>query len=69
VLHNFSLTKPPISVQEIGECFQVVRLPEIRPERVGEEELGVGRLPQQEGSEPKLAADSDKQVWVREVVC
>ena len=39
-------------------------LAEVRPERVGEDELGVGELPEQEVREPQLARGADQQVGV-----
>ena len=40
---------------------------EIRPEQVGEIELGVGELPQQEVRNPLLAAGADEEVGLRRV--
>ena len=38
---------------------------EVRPHAVGEDQLGVGALPEQEVGEPLLAAGADQQVDVR----
>src|SRR5207253_4164841 len=42
-------------------------LAEIGPERVDEDELGVGELPQEEVRDPQLAGGTDQKVGVRHV--
>ena len=57
-------TKPPLAPAEIGErCGEVVAT-EVRPQRVDETQLGVGRLPQQKVREPLLAAGADQEIDV-----
>src|SRR3954469_16356105 len=39
-------------------------LAEVRPERVDEDELGVGELPQEEIGDPQLTGGANQEVWV-----
>ena len=52
-----------------GEAFHRLgqrRAAEIRPQRVEEQKLGIGRLPEQEVGQPVLAAGADHQVGLRQ---
>src|SRR5712691_12094581 len=40
---------------------------EVRPQPVEEDELGVGKLPEQEVRDAQLARGADQQVWVRQL--
>jgi hypothetical protein len=62
---RFPHAEPPVPALEGHQRFEVVGLPEVGPQRVGEEELRVRRLPQQEVAQPQLAAGPDEQVGVR----
>ncbi|MNH09764.1 hypothetical protein D3C79_692250 [compost metagenome] len=42
---------------------------EVRPEQVGEVQLGVGQLPQQEVADAVLATGTDAQIGQRQVTC
>jgi len=50
---------------ELPHGLRQVGGPEVRPHAVGEDQLGVGALPEQEVREPFLAAGADQQVDVR----
>ena len=49
---------------EIRNCGAQMLGAEVRPHGVGEEQFGVGALPQQEVREPLFAAGADQQVDV-----
>src|SRR5207237_1087131 len=42
-------------------------LAEVRPERVDEDELRIGELPEQEVRDPQLAGGADQQIRIREL--
>src|SRR5438046_215833 len=50
-----STAEAAASLRVGGEGLLELFVPEVRPERVGEDELGVGQLPQQEVRDPQLA--------------
>ena len=49
---------------EIVECGAQVVGAEVRPQRVDEAELGVGRFPEQEIRQPLFAAGADEEIDV-----
>src|SRR5262245_39775049 len=49
---------------EVGDAGAQMRGAEVRPHRVGENELGVGALPEQKIREPLLAAGADQEIDV-----
>src|SRR5579885_621501 len=51
----------------VGDRLFEVAAPEIRPQRLGEDELGIGALPQQEIADALLAAGADQQVRVGQI--
>src|SRR5450756_684236 len=53
-----------LAAVEGGQRFRKMRRAEIRPHRVGEMQLGVGALPQQEVGQPLFAAGADDEVDV-----
>src|SRR5678816_2678318 len=55
----------PLAALKMRDGVQELALPEVRPERVGHVDFGVGDLPQQEVADPHLAAGPDEQVGVR----
>ena len=57
-----ALAKPAFSSLEVLQRLDVLILIKIRPHGVGEVELAVGGLPEQEVAEPQLAARSDDEV-------
>src|SRR5437764_7860472 len=51
----------------IGDRLFQIGAPEIRPQRLGKDELGIGALPQQEVADALLAAGADQEIRVREI--
>ena len=51
----------------IGERAEELVTPEVRPQRVGDVDFGVGKLPQQEVTQAKLFPGADEQIRVGEV--
>ena len=43
--------------------FQCIGI-EVRPEHIGDVNLGVGQLPEQEIADPVFAAGADQQIWI-----
>ena len=50
----------------LDRLFQI-RAIEVRPQPVGEDELGIGALPEQEIAQAKLAAGADQKIGVGNV--
>ena len=48
-----------------NQSLHEILFPEVRPERLGEEEFGVRRLPEQEVADSEFAAGSDEEIGVR----
>src|SRR5262245_4152164 len=59
-------TEATLTLLEVGEGLQVFARAEIRPERLGNVELRVRCLPQEEVAEPHLAARPDEEVGIRD---
>src|SRR5262249_8772062 len=57
-------TEPTLALLEEVERLQVLPLAEVRPERVGDVDLGVGELPEKEVAEPHLAARPDEEIGI-----
>src|SRR6185503_8499593 len=57
-------TEASLALLEIGERLEVLTLAEIRPQRVGDVDLGVGELPEEEVADAHLAAGPDEQVRI-----
>lgn len=55
----------PLSSLIRKQSLNKIVLPKIGPERFGEEEFGVGGLPEQEIADSELAAGSDEEIGVR----
>src|SRR5262249_45644533 len=51
-----------VALREVLERAEQFLTAEVRPQRVEEEQLGIGRLPEQEVGEPVLAASADKEI-------
>src|SRR3990172_826045 len=56
--------EPPVAGCEIAQCLLELRPAEIRPQHLGEIELRIRRLPQQEVGETPLSGGPDHKVWV-----
>src|SRR5215203_6009484 len=56
--------EPPLPAAEVAHGVGQVGAAEVGPHAVGEDQLGVGALPEQEVREPLLAAGADQQVHV-----
>src|SRR5262249_46935280 len=56
---------PPLASAIIGDRLLQLRSAEIRPQRLGEDKLGIGALPQQEIADALLAAGADQQIGIR----
>src|SRR5216684_1646883 len=54
-----------VAAMEIPQRRLEIALGEIGPQRLGEDEFGVGRLPQQEIADPLLAAGANDEVGIR----
>src|SRR5215470_12940787 len=54
----------PLAAVKLAERALQIRLGEIRPKRVDEDELGIGGLPEEEIAEPLLAAGADDEIRV-----
>src|SRR3954471_21630894 len=57
--------EPPLPPREIAHGLRQIPLREGGPHAFGEDQLGVGALPEQEVREPLLAAGADQEVDVR----
>src|SRR4051812_41473562 len=53
---------PPLAGLELGDGGEERSVAEVGPEHVGEDELGVGALPEEEVRDPALAARAHEQV-------
>src|SRR5689334_17457276 len=53
-------TEPPLPAGEVGDGLLEVVVTEVRPQRVAEEELRVGEVPEQEVADAMLAAGADE---------
>src|SRR4051794_21779418 len=62
-----SATEPALAGRVFGEGEIEVGGPEVGPQGLGDDELSVGRLPDQEVREPVLATGADHQVGVWKV--
>jgi len=58
-------SEPSLPAMELAHGLGEVALLEVRPHAVGEDQLGVGALPEQEVRESLLAAGTDQQIDVR----
>src|SRR5690606_20422056 len=58
-------TVATVAAAEFADGMLEVVLREIRPQPVDEEQLGIGRLPEQEVADALLAAGADQQIRVR----
>src|SRR5262245_43327182 len=61
------LAEAPRPLLELGHRLVEVARAEVRPEHGGDEELGVGDLPQEEVRDPHLAAGADHEIRVGNV--
>src|SRR5215469_16589124 len=57
----------PLAPTIIGDCLLQIVTAEIGPQRLGEDELGIGALPQQEVADALLAAGADQQIGIGDV--
>src|SRR5262245_21686623 len=57
----------PVAAVELAHRVAQALLVEVRPQRLGEYQLGVGRLPQQEVGQALLAGGADQQVGIGNV--
>src|SRR6185369_7288803 len=53
-----------LAAMEIDECYAQIVGAEVRPQRVEEAELGVGRFPEQEIRQPLFAAGANEKIDV-----
>ena len=51
----------PLALLEVDDGLEQVAGAEVRPQRVGHPDLGVGDLPEQEVADPHLAAGPDRR--------
>src|SRR5690349_10929155 len=56
---------PPLALLERQHGFEQVTTAEIRPQRLGHVDFGVGNLPEQVVADAHLAAGADQQIWIR----
>src|SRR5579885_93547 len=56
------LAEAALPARIVGECRPELRLAEVRPQPVGEVELRIGAVPEEEIGQPLLAAGADQQV-------
>src|SRR4051812_27413965 len=57
----------PVALVEFSDCIFQIALREIGPQRIDEDQFGIGRLPQKEIADPLLSAGSDQQVRIGNV--
>src|SRR5262249_53133222 len=57
-------TETTLALLEEVERLEVLPLAEVRPERVGDVDLGVGELPEEEVAESHLAARPDEEIGI-----
>src|SRR5204863_5371442 len=63
-LMRLPAAEAPLAASELVECLAQVCLAEVRPERLGEDELRIRALPEQEVRESLLARGPDQQIRV-----
>src|SRR3954447_9680790 len=63
-LRRLAATEPPLARRVLGQRGLEGLAGEVRPQLVGEDQLGVGGLPHQVVGEPPLAAGADDEVGV-----
>ena len=54
----------PFALLVIHECLVQVPAPEVGPQGVGDPDLGIGDLPEQEVGDAQLATGADQQVRI-----
>src|SRR4051812_36519594 len=57
----------PVALVELSDCIFQITLREIGPQRIDEDQFGIGRLPQKEIADPLLSTGPDKQVRIGNV--
>src|SRR5436309_10514995 len=64
-----SAAESTAAARVILDCGSKLVWAEVRPERVGEDELRIRRLPEQEVRHPQLARGADDEVGIRHLRC
>src|SRR6516165_5673062 len=64
---SFDPAVAAFSLLKIEEGFEQAGAVEVRPEDIGDKDLGVGDLPQKEVADTHLTASADKKVGVRKI--
>src|SRR4029079_1033738 len=57
-------TEPTLALLEERQRLEILALAEIRPQRVGDDDLGVRQLPEEEVADALLAAGADEEIGI-----
>src|SRR5437867_8694692 len=62
-------TESSLALLILRERLEELGFPKIRPQRLGDVDLGVGALPQKEVRDAHFAAGADEQIGIRNTDC